>query len=281
MKKNKALQASPRQNNESAPAFCSLAVLLMIVAALSGLLPSSNGAAAASGTLEVIDSAAPPWPAIGRVNVAGYRSTSMCTGTLIAPDLVLTAAHCLFNKLTSRPFQEKDVLFLAGVRRDEYAARLETECFVMPEKFRFRKSPVLADVVSDVALLVLKAPARIAPLPPLTDVGANDLTKSNRFQSVGYRRSRRFLPTLVPSCSFIGRAAEAWVTDCPTEQGASGGPVLVETANGLRVAGITSGKIDDRRSVVVPFSAWQDLLKSASCTEGNRPSLPALRPAME
>ena len=37
----------------------------------------------------------PAWHAIGQVNVAGYRRTRKCTGTLIALNRVVTAAHCV------------------------------------------------------------------------------------------------------------------------------------------------------------------------------------------
>ena len=35
------------------------------------------------------------WQAVGRINSAGYRKRDMCSGVLIAPDQVLTAAHCV------------------------------------------------------------------------------------------------------------------------------------------------------------------------------------------
>ena len=39
-----------------------------------------------------------PWSSVGKI----YNSArSSCTGSVIAPDKVLTAAHCLFNRATS------------------------------------------------------------------------------------------------------------------------------------------------------------------------------------
>ena len=38
-----------------------------------------------------------PWSAIGRVNIDGISARESCTGTLVAPRRVLTAAHCMLN----------------------------------------------------------------------------------------------------------------------------------------------------------------------------------------
>ncbi|WP_208987461.1 trypsin-like serine peptidase [Roseibium marinum] len=215
--------------------------------------------------LQVIDSTEAPWPSIGRVNVAGYRTTSMCTGTLIAPNIVLTAAHCLYNKRTLKPFAVDDLLFIAGVRRDEYAARLEAACFRTAEGFAPSTDVKLADIRNDVGIIILKEASSLAPVPPLSLQQAARLTKDTRFRSVGYRRSRRYLPTVVPACRVLGNAEESWVTDCSAESGASGGPLLVETPDGPRVAGVMSARIDKERSAIVPFFNWQALLENPSC----------------
>jgi len=220
---------------------------------------------AEAAELQVIDSTEAPWPSIGRVNVAGYRSLSMCTGTLIAPNVVLTAAHCLYNKRTLKPFPVDDLLFIAGVRRDEYAARLEAACFRTLKGFMPAKQAKLTDIRRDAGIVILKEASSLPPIPPLGGREAKDLSRQTRFQSAGYRRSRRYLPTLVPNCKVLGRTEEIWITDCSAEQGASGGPLLVETAAGLRVAGIMSAKIDEDRSAIVPFSLWRDLLENPSC----------------
>jgi protease YdgD len=46
-----------------------------------------------------LDERGPPWDAGGQVNVAGYRTRIQCTGTLVAPKIVVTAAHCVINQI--------------------------------------------------------------------------------------------------------------------------------------------------------------------------------------
>lgn len=255
-------------------------VLRTMGLALVALL-SHQHVSAAPIELKVIDSIDPPWPSIGRVNIAGFRSTAMCTGTLIAPDIVLTAAHCLYNKSTRKPFPIEDLLFMAGVRRDEYSARLEPACTITAAGYEPRQNPRLREVHKDVGIILLKEPSTLPPVPVLSLDEATVLTKDTRFQSAGYRRSRRFLPTVVPACRVMGTAEDSWVTDCASEAGASGGPLLVETPNGLRVAGIMSAKIDAVRSAIVPFLEWQDLLANPSCSGDSAPATPPLRSSFD
>src|SRR3954454_3075490 len=65
-----------------------------------------------------VDAGQAPWRALGRGQTElGAR----CTGFLIEPRTVLTAAHCLYVKTTGAYVQPGSVHFLLGYDRGRYA----------------------------------------------------------------------------------------------------------------------------------------------------------------
>jgi protease YdgD len=76
--------------------------------ALTAIILMPGAADAGSARLPVGNAAA-PWTALGRVQTElGTR----CTGFLIAPRVVMTAAHCLFRRVTGHYVQPSSVHFL-------------------------------------------------------------------------------------------------------------------------------------------------------------------------
>src|SRR5205807_959007 len=89
---------------------------LRLSAALALLILAAAAAQAADGRVPV-DPNEPPWNAIAKVqsNVGEH-----CSGVLIAPSVVLTAAHCLYNPRTRALLQPVSLHVLFGYQRAEY-----------------------------------------------------------------------------------------------------------------------------------------------------------------
>ncbi len=75
-----------------------------------------------------VDMAVPPWTALGRVQTElGTR----CTGFLVAPRIVMTAAHCLFRRVTGRYVQPGSVHFLWRYDKGVYSDEARAVAFVI------------------------------------------------------------------------------------------------------------------------------------------------------
>src|SRR6476659_10739746 len=94
-------------------------VLVAIIAFAIGATASAPAQSAPPNDTQHYGEIADPtvWPisAVGVVTVALFSRRTYCTGTLVAPKLVLTAAHCLFNG--KEVVSPGSVRFLAGLNR--------------------------------------------------------------------------------------------------------------------------------------------------------------------
>jgi len=101
------------------------------------------------------DEVAAQFPAIGRLGQAGFRTKQGCTATLIAPHIILTAAHCLSPTGTS------ERVFVAGWSRGDYIDFSQTGLEMRHPAFGMggRNSPNL-----DIGFAVLDTPiTTVAP----------------------------------------------------------------------------------------------------------------------
>ncbi|MGZ2257577.1 trypsin-like serine peptidase [Roseobacter sp. A03A-229] len=186
------------------------------------------------------------WTAVGLVNTAGYRSKASCTGTLIAPDLVVTAAHCASGTRH----------FVAGWDRGSFVAHRQSAEAVLHPNYLTAKGN--SRFRYDVAVLRLEAPISpraVAPLPlndqPALRIG--DLT------ILGYHRKRPHVLNGRPDCPTLTTAPEAvLMLGCEVISGNSGGPVLVPIGTGWALVAVVAGRVggDDPQALAVPVDDW-------------------------
>ena len=103
------------------------------------------------------------WQAVGRIDIAGE---AFCTGALIAPDLVLTAAHCLYDPATRQPVALDQLQFKAGWRNGRASAYRYVSAAVHHPAYVFEASPGPERVSVDIALLRLQVPIEDPGIEP-------------------------------------------------------------------------------------------------------------------
>ena len=203
------------------------------------------------------------WDAVGQVNVGGYRTARRCTGTLVAPDRVLTAAHCVMNPSTRRPFPLRDIHFLAGVRGPENKGHTTARCLRFPKDLDVIASGRVSPA-TDVVVIVLNGKLPVEPAPLAVDVIA---TPGLRLVHAAYSADRRYALSVHFDCRLLESDPRVplWSTDCDTHPASSGGPLFIRSDGTLKLTAIMLGTSGRIANWALPVSRLPDLLDDAGC----------------
>ena len=187
------------------------------------------------------------WEAIGRVDIA---DGGCCTGTLLASDLVLTAAHCVVEP-GGASIDAARITFRAGSADGSAIAESPVKRTVAAPGFSGRENAPVEEMLYDVALLQLANPISTGVVSPFTV----DLPGSgDEVSVVSYAQGREEALSWQRVCNVLDQRDGIIAVDCDVTFGSSGYrgndragaygmqlPVLVEDLKArLRAGRVTS-----------------------------------------
>lgn len=191
------------------------ALAFLALAAAAPVLPGIGS----SDQRTRVDASAPPWRSLARLQVPGK---SRCTAFVVAPRLVVTAAHCLRSRRLGGTVVPSAIHVLTGYTAGQFARHSLAVAYRLGED-------------ADVAVVTLADPIGDAPLP----LAGEDPAVGTAVVLGGYNQDRAEVIEADTHCTVVAIQPGRLVHSCAGTHGTSGAPLLMLGADGMwRVVGV-------------------------------------------
>ena len=178
------------------------------------------------------------WEAVGRLEI---NKDSYCTGTLISTDLVLTAAHCVYNQQSGVLIEPQNFTFKAGLIDGKMIESVEGTRVVAHKSYNHLSGLTPENIQYDAALIQLRTPISSYTASPFKL--HSGVSKGNQISVVSYGQGRDNALSLQRECTVLGRRYGLLAFNCDVTYGSSGAPVFAIEKGNNRILSLISGGI--------------------------------------
>lgn len=199
-----------------------------------------------------------PWGAVGKLVNGRIGAQGLCTATLIAPDYILTAAHCLATAQKLTPSQLRRYTFAAGWNDGKALGTSPVAEVIIPEDYRFGRKTDLETLNSDWALARLAEPiVDVQPLPLVRLPGPWEPV-----YYLSYSQKHDEAPLLTKGCAHRVMEQGPLQISCPAVGGNSGAAVLVGRPESPQIVAIIAAQAQSNAFAVIPNDELISLIET-------------------